>query len=306
MAEDLTQRIEELEQKIQRMEEHRHLGLDGSKELGEGTTINAKEVFIHGAGNVKSGFTVAPRRMFDGGPLDGKKRRVVADSITVLGKDTTSEQVTSGNVVGKALDTDNILPSNKHDFSETNFAQLFLVNSTNGSPFASGPSIFGPFGAIYGSRTPIASAEGEVVNGEATLLDKDAKYVPNQLVGSMLNVGPGPLETHRIVSNTETTITTDNPFTIIPSGSYSYFIATPLILGVSLLPFSRIIVGDDIRLGYGGSAGSQVQYIKWGTGSPEGVVTANIGSMYLRRDGGAGTTLYIKESGTGNTGWSGK
>lgn len=43
-----------------------------------------------------------------------------------------------------------------------------------------------------------------------------------------------------------------------------------------------------------------------GTGSPETVVTAGVGSLYLRTDGGAGTTLYIKESGAGNTGWVGK
>jgi uncharacterized protein YjbI with pentapeptide repeats len=46
--------------------------------------------------------------------------------------------------------------------------------------------------------------------------------------------------------------------------------------------------------------------IRSGTGSPEGVVTATVGSMWLRSDGGAGTTLYIKESGTGNTGWVAK
>lgn len=43
-----------------------------------------------------------------------------------------------------------------------------------------------------------------------------------------------------------------------------------------------------------------------GTGSPEGVVTAPVGSLYTRTDGGAGTTLYVKESGTGNTGWVAK
>lgn len=43
-----------------------------------------------------------------------------------------------------------------------------------------------------------------------------------------------------------------------------------------------------------------------GTGSPETVVTAGIGALYLRTDGGAGTTLYVKESGAGNTGWVGK
>lgn len=43
-----------------------------------------------------------------------------------------------------------------------------------------------------------------------------------------------------------------------------------------------------------------------GTGSPEGVLAAPVGSLWLRTDGGAGTTLYVKESGTGNTGWAGK
>lgn len=41
-----------------------------------------------------------------------------------------------------------------------------------------------------------------------------------------------------------------------------------------------------------------------GTGSPEGAVTAPVGSLYLQTDGGTGTTLYIKESGVGNTGWA--
>ena len=43
-----------------------------------------------------------------------------------------------------------------------------------------------------------------------------------------------------------------------------------------------------------------------GTGSPEGAVSAPVGSTYTRKDGGVGSTLYVKESGTGNTGWSAK
>lgn len=43
-----------------------------------------------------------------------------------------------------------------------------------------------------------------------------------------------------------------------------------------------------------------------GSGSPEGVVIAVVGSFYSRLDGGAGTTFYVKESGTGNTGWIAK
>jgi len=45
---------------------------------------------------------------------------------------------------------------------------------------------------------------------------------------------------------------------------------------------------------------------QWGSGTPEGAVAAGVGSVFHRTDGGAGTTLYIKESGTGNTGWVGK
>jgi hypothetical protein len=47
---------------------------------------------------------------------------------------------------------------------------------------------------------------------------------------------------------------------------------------------------------------------KWlvGTGTPEGAVTAPVGSLFTRTNGGAGTTLYIKESGSGNTGWVAK
>jgi hypothetical protein len=43
-----------------------------------------------------------------------------------------------------------------------------------------------------------------------------------------------------------------------------------------------------------------------GAGTPEGAVTAPVGSLFTRTDGGANTTLYIKESGVGNTGWVAK
>jgi hypothetical protein len=43
-----------------------------------------------------------------------------------------------------------------------------------------------------------------------------------------------------------------------------------------------------------------------GSGSPESVVTAPVGSLFTRTDGGAATTLYVKETGTGSTGWVAK
>ena len=43
--------------------------------------------------------------------------------------------------------------------------------------------------------------------------------------------------------------------------------------------------------------------VTWGTGSPESVVTAPVGSLFLRTNGSAGAVLYAKNSGTGSTGW---
>jgi hypothetical protein len=40
--------------------------------------------------------------------------------------------------------------------------------------------------------------------------------------------------------------------------------------------------------------------------TPESNVTGGIGSLYINLNGGAGTTLFVKQSGAGNTGWAGK
>ncbi len=42
------------------------------------------------------------------------------------------------------------------------------------------------------------------------------------------------------------------------------------------------------------------------TGSGAPGVAAPVGSLYLRTDGGSGSTLYVKETGTGTSGWTAK
>lgn len=70
------------------------------------------------------------------------------------------------------------------------------------------------------------------------------------------------------------------------------------------------VSNGDIQIG---TAGKGVNFsanggVIWrcGAGTPEGAVTAPVGSLYTRTDGGANTTLYVKESGVGNTGWVAK
>lgn len=67
-------------------------------------------------------------------------------------------------------------------------------------------------------------------------------------------------------------------------------------LGVGITELGKMFIGRD-RVN---SASIQSGY-----GSPEGVVSAVRGSLYVQLNG-TGTSLYVKQSGTGNTGWVAK
>lgn len=71
-------------------------------------------------------------------------------------------------------------------------------------------------------------------------------------------------------------------------------------LGASSLRWANIY-GTKIR------AGNGTAFWTSGNGSPEGVVTGDIGCLYSRLDApSAVTCLYVKTSGSGNTGWTAK
>lgn len=84
-----------------------------------------------------------------------------------------------------------------------------------------------------------------------------------------------------------------------------------LVIGDAAVPVGRWSI-------FNGSARKSLfaAGIQWGTssgpqdlfgpGSPEGVVSAAVGSTFRRTDGGAGSSFYVKESGTGKTGWVAK
>jgi len=62
-------------------------------------------------------------------------------------------------------------------------------------------------------------------------------------------------------------------------------------------------VSGEGEIHFGSSGVDTNVSIRTGTGTPEGAVTAKISSIYLQSDGAAGNQFWIKESGTGNTGW---
>ena len=79
-------------------------------------------------------------------------------------------------------------------------------------------------------------------------------------------------------------------------------------------PFMKLFSGWNITLSHLTSTAANTATIlpaktniNVGSGSPNSVVLGNPGDLYLNTAGGAGTTLWVKESGTAtNMGWVGK
>jgi hypothetical protein len=78
-------------------------------------------------------------------------------------------------------------------------------------------------------------------------------------------------------------------------------LAALLVMWLSV-PASAQTPGWFSRVNIGSTTGTYCTILR-GAGSPEGVVTGGVCDVYLRTDGAAGTVIYVKESGTGNTGW---
>ena len=175
---------------------------------------------------------------------------------------------------------------------------------------------------IRSFRPPLYLNSGKSVTaGGSTISDTGQSWTTNQLAGAFIYLfdsSGNSLETRQIASNTATQITIDGTWASTDS-NVSYLVFMPVYLGAANVPWRQVYIGGDdvssggtgaqrrvLRFGYGTTSGANVIGIYYGTGTPESVVTANVGSLYLRTDGGASTTLYVKTSGTGNTGWTAK
>jgi len=107
----------------------------------------------------------------------------------------------------------------------------------------------------------------------------------------------------------------ENTSTQVASGSFVEFKDnlgfTPVKIGGVGAAFSIIVQGDEeLRVIDGETivrnalkVNNTASTINSGSGAPEGTLSAAVGSLYMRTDGGADTSLYVKESGSGNTGW---
>lgn len=200
--------------------------------------------------------------------------------------------------------------------------------------------------AIHNNAGDTNIIQGCEFNGSITtaiFMEGDAddnKILFNQFDGptTAVNVSAAACSRTVIAWNSPGTVTISNSGTdtVIIDGSNTVFLPNAVSVGgyVNTAPTDGIGVKGDVRsstvirggyttdaangevdigaVGPGGQAGVQLNRtngaILWLTGAdtPEGAVTAPVGSLFTRTNGGANTTLYIKESGAGNTGWVAK
>jgi len=196
-------------------------------------------------------------------------------------------------------------------------AQLFITGepeggstnttlvSNNGSLLYTG-SLFVYPGAFTnvtaGANRPVQATTIDTSSAETSL--RPAVHA-GQVPGTQTHAGMGAI----IAANRENLIAWgydfgDNPVFQVAARPFSADTGAPWDAS-SQIQFEVLadggisVEGNYIMFGNGRSFRS-------GAGSPEGVVTAPVGSLYTRTDGGLTTTLYVKTSGTGNTGWTGK
>lgn len=164
----------------------------------------------------------------------------------------------------------------------------------------------------------------EVEPSEGTITNETfANRTANSIVGRPQSTAGSPsdiaIPTNKFLTNRSGTVQADTLIdSDIPSGVArdTEVAAADLVViaGYQAADAAHVAAGDPhpqyLTAAEGNAAyqplAAVLSMLHTGTGSPEGVLTAPVPHLYLRSDGGASTTLYVKESGSGNTGWVAK
>lgn len=285
---ELTRKLEEISMRMdeltRKQETHTHSGIDGSEYLYN-DDINLKP----GSGFASGKFSFLSLEVPDR----------IGEVYGFLG---LGELATKSGLVNSSGDS-----------SQITFDHQGATNTSSNQTF------------LFGNRYPVyvGSLRKPVTATSAgnTLTQTSFSFETDELAGAYLNIYNSSSVfqyTRQIASNTSTVITIDGTFPSTVTGGF-FDISMPIYFGSAQSPWRMgYFLGQDVssggdggqrrvlRFGYGTTAGADVIGVYFGTGSPESVVTANVGSLYLRTDGSTTTTLYVKTSGTGNTGWTAK
>lgn len=237
---------------------------------------------------------MAGKTNVDGNMIDGNG--ACASGIAVSPGPVSPVEVNSVNITGNTL---------------SNFSSrcIYIIGSTAGKEI----NISGNMLQLSATTNGIQLVKCEDVNisgnyiGYQTATDKVGLSIETS---SKINFTGNTLVNARITIYATTAVTLND---ILISGNRIKTVGTALLQSLS----GGAALGSNVQVlgNIGNSSAITRDYFDLlnnrfkgfgATGDPNGQVTAGIGSEWTNTVGGAGTTLYIKESGTGNTGWVGK
>jgi hypothetical protein len=177
-----------------------------------------------------------------------------------------------------------------------------VVSATDTSPFIEALTIDSTGAATFGTTNVVTMAAGVLTATSASangLVVRPASG--NSLAIFDASAGGADANAYITLQTSGTNRWVFGQSISTAAGDFEIY-STPL--GASALKLAKA-TGAATFAGAVSASGTTATWTS-GTGSPESVKTAPVGSLYTRTDGGASTTLYVKESGAGNTGWIAK
>ena len=181
-----------------------------------------------------------------------------------------------------------------------------LIGQASAQWWVQGGNLFWPYGDVT-IQKDLNVGMGLTINDSIYFVNDSTKIYNHRFYEE------GEFSENNISFNLLTSTTND--LFILGNAGFSYKRNGILYSNLSVSGFitsnavgSFALINDASRgaIQYTRSSDSYVLKILVGSGTPEGSVSARVGSIYLRTDGGAGTSFYVKESGVSTTGWVGK
>lgn len=181
----------------------------------------------------------------------------------------------------------------------TTSGTLAISYSGTALPIANGGTSGTTKAGAFDALSPMTTS-GDIIYGGTS---GTGTRLPKGTDGQVLTLASG-LPSWTTVTGTGTVTTSGSP----SSGQAAEFTGSTVITGVAVSGTgSYAKVGSPTfttQITSPKNVFTTSVFDTFGSGTPEGAITANIGSVFRRTDGSTGTTLYVKESGTGNTGWA--
>lgn len=218
----------------------------------------------------------------------------------------------SGQPVARVIISNNIVSNSRKSAIYTTGAEVFNININNNILYASGNDgieLNGGYNYYIESNqitTTVSSAvlANSGVVGEIIIRSNYLKNVGSDNASTVFLIAASTPDIVEISSNTHNNSAgyTITRFINVTANSSTIFnnLSTATYANGNIIPVPASFFASSFAFN-----NTTVSWT-YGTGSPEAVVTAGIGSLYSNVSGGVSTTLYVKTSGTGNTGWTAK